>query len=64
MLLIFVERKIDGSMRLNILYIGGWRSLFSNKIVAVASFFLKIGGGSQYLVTKAYNYLWVLNSVA
>ena len=49
----YICRKIDSSMRLNILYIGGWRSLFSKKMVSVASFSLKSAATSSiyYLVT-------------
>ena len=51
MLIIFVERAApDGRTRLNILYIGRWRTLFSNKMASAASFSFKIVCGSQYLV--------------
>ena len=37
----YICRKIGSSMRLNILYIGGWRPLFSKKMVSAAHFPLK-----------------------
>ena len=38
-------------MRLDILYTGGYQPPFSKKMVAAASFYFKIGGSGQYLVT-------------